>query len=102
MRVIILEEVKNFILDLDKKDRARCTIYKDLVQTAGYSLRMPYSKNILPNIFELRVGGSKNIRLIYCYTGDLVCIFYAFTKKTEKIEIKEMNIIRQKYKNLII
>ncbi|HEY9583720.1 MAG TPA: type II toxin-antitoxin system RelE/ParE family toxin [Candidatus Paceibacterota bacterium] len=102
MKVIILDETNEFILNIDEIDRSRSRKYIGLLEDFGHLLRMPYSKNILPYIFELRVGGIHNIRLVYTFYKNFAIIFYAFMKKTEQIGVKEMNTIKTKYNSLQI
>jgi phage-related protein len=100
MEIIVMEEVKSFVENIGGDAKSRVQKYLTLLKNFSYNLRMPYSKNILPGIFELRVGGLKNIRLIYAYFGDSIVIFYAFEKKTEQISIQEIRIIKMKFSNL--
>lgn len=97
-----MEEVQNFIDSLGDRAVGRCRGYFDLLKNYGHNIRMPYSKNILPGIFELRVGGVENIRLIYTYSYEAAIIFHGFEKKTEKIVTRELDLIKIKYKRLQI
>ncbi len=97
-----MEEVQNFMDNLGDGAVGRCRGYFDLLKKYGYNIRMPYSKNILPGIFELRVGGVHNIRLIYIFSHEAAIIFHGFEKKTEKITRRELDLIKIKYKWLQI
>ena len=100
MQIIILEEVKSFLLEIGNENESRAYKYIGILSNYGHRLRMPYSKNILPGIFELRVGGKHNIRIIYTFQNKCAVVFYAFMKKTEQISLKEINKIKIKYYNL--
>ncbi len=102
MNVIILEDVRNFLLEIDENNRSRANRFIIVLKSFGYLIKMPYSKNILPRIFELRVDGTHNIRLIYTFHNNSALIFHAFMKKTEQINLKEIKSIRVKYNNLHI
>ena len=69
MQIIILDDVKHFILGLEAKYQGRVSKCIDLLRNNGHLLRMPNSRYIAPGIFELRITGSLNIRLIYSFTG---------------------------------
>lgn len=97
-----MEEVQNFMDSLGDGAVGRCRGYLDLLKNYGYNIRMPYSKNVLPGIFELRVGGVYNVRLIYTFSQGCAIIFYGFMKKTEKIKRRELKIIKIKFNNLQI
>ncbi len=100
MKVTVKESVRVFILALDKESRGSVHLYTALLEEHGHLLRMPFSRCILRGIFELRVGGVHNIRLIYSYKDGGATIFHAFMKKTEQIETSELRIIRMKHANL--
>ncbi|MEK7213752.1 MAG: type II toxin-antitoxin system RelE/ParE family toxin [Patescibacteria group bacterium] len=102
MNVIILDEVKDFLIGLGENNESRVNRYIKILEDFGNLIKMPYSKNILPRIFELRVGGIHNIRLIYTYYNNSAIIFYSFMKKTEQISLQEINIIKTKFNNLHI
>lgn len=102
MNVIILDEVKNFLIEIGEENESLAYRYIGLLSNLGHTLRMPYSKSILPKIFELRVGGKHNIRIIYTFHDNYAIAFYAFMKKTEQISLKEINSIKFKFNNLQI
>ncbi len=102
MKLVILDNVEAFIHDFDLKTYTRIRRNLDILEKSGHNLRMPYSKNILPNIFELRIIGQDNIRVIYTFSNDLIVVFYAFLKKTNQISLKDMRTIRSKYYNLYL
>ncbi len=102
MEVIILKEVKDFVTELGEDTMSRVQRFTDMLTRFGYRLRMPYSKNILPGIFELRIGGIHNIRLMYTFSNDTAIVFYGFEKKTEQISLQEMNTIKMKFNRLQI
>lgn len=102
MQVILMDDVKDFLLSLEKRTVLRVHKQRDLLAKYGHLLRMPFSRCILPGIFELRVIGQENIRLIYTFRFDSALIFHIFTKKTEKISVRDMNVIKSKFRNLQI
>ncbi len=102
MQIIILEEVRDFLEEIDPNSRSRVNRFMQMLKESGHLIKMPYSKNILPNIFELRVGGTQNIRVISCYYNSSAVIFHVFMKKTEQISLSEINTIKTKYNNLQI
>jgi phage-related protein len=101
MKVIIVDKVEDFLDSLDAETRASSRRLIEMLREFGSMLRMPYSKNIMPEIFELRVIGQQNVRLIFTYLyNDTAIIFHAFIKKTEQIRLKEIKLIRTKFNNL--
>lgn len=102
MQVIILDEVEKFLKGLDKRSRNKCRDYIKYLMHSGYQLRPPFSKNIMINIFELRIKSANNIRLIYSFHNNMAIIFHVFMKKTNRIENQDILIIREKYRSLQI
>jgi len=102
MEIILLDsEVEKFINSLDKITRAKTLRSLKLLEKFSYDLRMPHSKKILENIFELRIQGKIKIRLFYIFKNNYMIITHGFIKKTLKIPEKELEITKNKIKNLI-
>ena len=60
--------VKEFLLSLDKKMRAKLLVELDLLEENGPQLREPYSKHLEDGIFELRAKqGSDITRVLYFF-----------------------------------
>ena len=97
MQVIIINEVDDFINGLDLKANTKVKKRLALLRDYGHLIRMPHSKYIAPGIFELRMVGRDNIRLIYTFKNDAAVLFHAYVKKTEEITNQEMAIIKQKF-----
>ena len=102
MKLIVLDVVSSFKSGLDVKVRASIKRGLSTLEHFGYAVRMPYSKNILPGIFELRITNPRNIRLIYTFKDNCIIVFHAFIKNAEKISAKEMHTIKAKYRSLQI
>lgn len=78
--------VKEFLLALDKKMRAKLLVELDLLEENGPQLREPYSKHLEDGIFELRAKqGSDITRVLYFFfVGKKIILTNGFTKKTQK------------------
>lgn len=61
------EPVKEFLLSVDDKMRARLLKTIDLLAVNGTDLRMPYSEHIVDGIFEIRAKSGSNNRV--CFTS---------------------------------
>lgn len=86
------EPVKDFILGLDTKMRAK--IMKELKMLAinGPDLRAPYSKLLNDGIFELRAqSGSDISRVLYFFfVGKKIILTNGFIKKSQKTPPEEL------------
>lgn len=100
MEVEILAQPQHFIEKVEPYGHGRIFRVVGLLRQAGHLLRMPYSKNISRDIFELRIIGKQNIRLIYSFKNGKAIIFYAFFKKTEQINGKDFKELMRRYKHL--
>ena len=96
----VTSEIDKFILNLDAKTEARVLRYLELLERYGYKLGMPYSKSLHGGIFELRITGSKHIRIIYCFYKDTIYLLHAFVKKVDKIPKKEIKLAKERLKML--
>ena len=86
------QPVKEFLLSLDKKMRAKMADTISILQDNGYELREPYSKHISDGIFELRAKvGSDITRVLYFFYVDRhIILTNGFIKKTQKTPPKEI------------
>ena len=94
------QKTKDFISSLDRSTYAKTLRTTDLLGKFGNHLRMPYSKSLGSNIFELRVRGQKEVRLLYCFYNKKAFILHGFIKKTEKTPQKEILVAIRKFKLL--
>ena len=94
------EPVREFLLSVDEKLRARIFRTIDLLAQNGTALRMPYSEHITDGIFELRVkSGSDISRVLYFFViGRKIVLTNGFIKKTQKTPKNEIELAK-KYRN---
>ena len=86
------EPVKDFILGLDKKMRAKVMKELKMLSLNGMELREPYSKPLGEGIFEIRAKqGSDITRVLYFFVvGQKVILTNGFVKKTQKTPPSEI------------
>jgi len=78
------QSVENFIVGLDKSTIAKTLRTLDLLEKFGNKLAMPHSKKIDGNLFELRIRGKKEVRIIYTFYKNAIILLHGFIKKTQK------------------
>ena len=90
----LLKEIKAWPLDI-YADYIRLL---ELVADYGPMLRLPHSRAMGEGLFELRPRGrSGSGRALYCFVvGQRVVILHAFIKKTQKTPDKDLNIARNR------
>ncbi len=92
MKVEIISDVQEFILNQDLKTRQSIFNSLQLLSEYGYLIRPPYSKHLGDGIYELRVNGKDIIvRLLYFYlANNKAVVTNAFIKKTRKTPKREI------------
>ncbi len=91
------EPVKEFLLSLDKKMRAKVLKTIDMLAEYGFNLREPCSKPLEDGIFELRTQVGSNItRVLYFFViGRRAILTNGFVKKTQKTPPKEIELAKK-------
>lgn len=94
------KSVECFILSLEDSASAKVLRTIDLLERFGHRLGMPHSKKIAPALFELRVTGKQEVRLLYTFWYSYAVIVHGFIKKTQKTPRKEIEAAIQKIHGL--
>jgi len=94
------KEIDKFILKLDAQTQGRVLRYLELLEKYENKLGMPYSKSLHEGLFELRITGNKQVRIIYCFSCGSIYLLNIFIKKTNKIPNKEIKLAIQRLKML--
>lgn len=92
--------VDKFIKSLEKQTIAKVLRTIDLLELFGYKLTMPHAKKIRKNLYELRVHGAQNMRILYTLHGDSAILLHCFIKKSQRTRNREITIALQKIKKL--
>lgn len=84
--------VEDFLLNLDKKMRAKLVGIINILQEYGNALREPYSKHLDDGIFEIRskVGNSISRVLYFFYYDGKIILTNGFVKKSQKTPKAEL------------
>jgi phage-related protein len=96
----VTSEVDKFILGLEPYLQARVLRQIELLEKYGNKLTMPYSKSLHGGLFELRILGNKQVRIIYCFHKNVIYLLHIFVKKTGKISKKEIDLAIKRLKIL--
>lgn len=92
--------VEEFIYGLNDNTLGKVLRMLDLLEEGGPTLRMPYSKKISSNLFELRIRGKVEVRVFYCFKGSLIHPLHAFIKKTQSTPRRELEVAESLLKHL--
>ena len=83
--------VEKFILSLEKSSLPKIAHVVDLLETYGNLLRMPYSRKVTKEIFELRIRGIEEVRILYTFGKEgKIYLLHGFKKKKEKTPKSEI------------
>jgi phage-related protein len=97
----INKAIDNFLERLEPIISARVLRIIDLLSDYNYKLGLPYSKSLHDGLFELRIIGKKQVRIIYCFHNNKIYLLHSFFKKQNKILKKDID-LALKRKNLPI
>jgi phage-related protein len=61
---------------------------------------MPHSEPLKNGLFELRVRGVQEVRIIYTFHQKNIILLHGFIKKTNKISLKDLKMALHKKKTL--
>ena len=90
--------IQQFIESLEQSTFAHVLQKIQLLEEFGHAVGMPHSKKIGKRLFELRIRGVQEVRLIYIFHDGLAFILHAFVKKTDRIPLKEIKLARKRQK----
>ncbi len=100
MEVISNHFVDKFIISLDNRERHQVIRTIELLAFNSYRLGMPHSKKITKSLFELRIIGQLQIRIVYTFHKNQIYLLHVFVKKTQKIPQRDLNLSLRRYKHL--
>lgn len=86
--------VEEFLMALPKNHEAKANILIQRLSQEENMFRFPFTKTISGKLKELRIQASPNIyRIFYfLFTGRRIVLLHAFTKKSQEIPRKEIDI----------
>lgn len=96
IKIVDVNDFQKFTLSLDKKTQAKLARMIDLLKENGVDLRMPYAKKIGDKIWELRILGQQQVRIVYAFNKAQIIVLNWFLKKTNKIPAKEIETARKR------
>ncbi len=94
------DSLEKFIFSLEEATIAKAFRTIDLLEKFGYKLGMPHSKNLENNLFELRIRGNQELRIIYTFHKNSIIFLHCFIKKSRKTSKKELAIALKRFRAL--
>jgi len=90
MEITILDSVEAFLLSLTEKEIAKVIRTIELLEEFESSLGMPHSRHMSDGLLELRIRGTREVRIFYSFHKNKAVLLHACIKKTQKTLDKEL------------
>lgn len=90
MQIILLDSVETFLELLNATEIAKGIRTVELLEEFGNDLGMPHSRHMSDGLLELRIRGTREIRIFYCFHKKQAVLLHACIKKTQKTLDKEL------------
>lgn len=78
------EDIEKFFYSLEEFTFAKIIRMITRLERFGNHLGMPHSKMLMSGIFELRIRGVQEIRILYTFHNNSAVLLNGFIKKTSK------------------
>ena len=88
--------VEELIKSLDEATIAKASQEIDLLEKHGAYLAMPHSRKLNNYLYELRIRGRQEIRILYSFVKKDIYLLHAFKKKQQRTPRKEIEIARRR------
>lgn len=92
--------VEEFIISKSPQTKAKVAHLINLLEIHGNILGMPHSKQLIKGLYELRIRGNEEIRILYCFKNKNIYLLHGFKKQTQKTPNKEIEIALNRIKLL--
>lgn len=92
--------VEEFIISRSPQVKGKVAHLINLLETHGNILGMPHSKQLTKGLYELRIRGKEEIRILYCFKDKNIYLLHTFKKQTQKTPGKEIEIAVKRIKIL--
>lgn len=93
--------VDEFIKKQQPQTKAKIAHTIKLLKEYGNRLGLPHSKALGYGLYELRIRGREEIRIIYCFAPQkTIYLLHGFKKKSEQIPRHELDLALQRMKSL--
>ena len=85
-------KIEVFIKKVNKNLSARIVRTIDILERYGNNIEFPHSKSIGRGLFELRIEGNPQVRIIFMFHKDHAYLLHIFMKKEQKIRKSDVEV----------
>ena len=96
MEVIFHPLARAFIRDLQEEQQGRTLRALSRLERFGPHVSAPHAKKITDGIWELRITGNIQVRLLYTFLRNQPHVLSGFIKKSNKIPPREIELAHQR------
>lgn len=94
--------VDEFIKKQQPQAKAKIAHTVKLLKLYGNKLGLPHSKALGSGLYELRIRGREEFRIIYCFVQQkTIYLLHGFKKQTQQTPLKELDISLKRKRSLI-
>src|ERR1035437_1837811 len=98
MKIVILATVNTFINGLDLSVRSEAYRLLNLLEQYGHSLSMPVAKPIGGGLWELRLTGRPQIRMLYGFCESIPVVVLALRKQRSALPQSAVALARKRFR----
>lgn len=93
--------VDDFILLQQPQAKAKIAHTIHLLKQYGNRLNMPHSKALGSGLYELRIRGKEELRILYCFTSQkTIYLLHSFKKQKQKTAKKDLDLALERKRGL--
>src|SRR6185295_9305764 len=86
----IHRDIWDFIKKLEPETYAETLRVISFLEEKGHEIRMPYSKKLTKNIYELRIKEEQVIRIFYTFYNNEAVLLHIIAKNKQKLSPKDL------------
>jgi phage-related protein len=98
MNIIVLDSVKEFVDELESSVQADIKRLILSLEQYGHLLGMPYAKPIGNGLWELRLTGRPQIRILYGFHRGSAILLLALKKQSGALGQREIDLATKRFK----
>ncbi|MPZ15863.1 MAG: type II toxin-antitoxin system RelE/ParE family toxin [Chloroflexi bacterium] len=94
--------VEDYLDELTAPEAAKAARGLELLRTFGTQLGMPHVRSLRGGLYELRVRGQREHRVLYvAVVGHRFILLHAFTKKTQRTPQGEITLAEERHRDYL-
>lgn len=102
MEVVFFDNhLEDFISHLEKRTIAKVLRTVDLLDRFGNQLGLPHSRAMGGKLFELRIRGMQEVRILYTFHHGRAVLLHGLVKKTQALSQRDVRAAQQKLVRLM-